>query len=593
MLLTETPLARQFAACLRRFDADMDPSVEWAARLLSQAVSDCHVCLEMTRLAGRELEPGRRLPPLPAWKAALAASTVVGGPGEFKPLILEGDRLYLARYWLYEKNLAENLLARASLGCEDVDVLRLRADLDRLFAYNAGQHPDWQKIAAATAAMRRFCVISGGPGTGKTSTVVRILAALQAQAGGGLRIALAAPTGKAANRMQESIRTQKQRLDVPPDIVDAIPENASTLHRLLGSKPDSVYFRHYRDNPLPADVVVVDEASMIDLALMAKLTDALPSCARLILLGDKDQLDAVEAGAVFGDICAGGGRSKEFLERLRQSTGEGLDHEMGAGSPLGDSLALLRHSHRFGTGSGIGELARRVNTAGDAETVLAILRSGRFEDIAWRPRFSENDLLARMEKGYQAYFEAVEGRAGAREVLATFNRFRVLAAHREGPASAASANRAFEALCRERLHVPLHERWYPGRPVVVTRNDYALRLFNGDVGVCLKSEGELRVCFEDADGKQRNLAPARLPEHEPAYAMTVHKSQGSEFGEALLLLPEIASPVLNRPLVYTAVTRARHLAEIWGGEKVLAAALRRAPERGSGLRERLWGVEGG
>jgi exodeoxyribonuclease V alpha subunit len=589
MMISETPLDRQFAACMRRFDPGMDASVEWAALLASHAVGEGHVCLDLQRWAGREIGQGVFLPPFSAWEQSLLASAVVGRPGEFKPLIIDGRRLYLARYWRYEKRLAESLLARGDL-CAEVDMERLCADLNRLFTHNALQQADWQKAAAAVAVLRRFCVISGGPGTGKTSTVVRILAALQSQAGGKLQIALTAPTGKAAARMQESIRTQKQSLDLPAAITGSIPETASTLHRLLGSKPDSVYFRHHQGNPLLADVVVVDEASMLDLALLSKLMDALPPKARLILLGDKDQLAAVEAGAVFGDLCAGRGYGRPFRDLLRRVVDVDLQADATYASPLSDCIALLTHSHRFGADSGIGELARRVNAAEDISPVFDLLLNGRCADIAWKPQFDEADLLERMDLGYGAYFNALAGGAGGEEVLAAFNRFRVLAAHYQGPASASSANRGFEALIRSRLRVPSYERWYPGRPVMVKRNDYGLRVFNGDVGICLRVDGELRVCFEDTDGKLRSLAPARLPEHEPVFAMTVHKSQGSEFDEALLLLPETVSPVLNRPLVYTAITRAKHRAEIWGGLEVLAAAVKKAPERSAGLRDRLWAV---
>ncbi len=589
MLISETPLDRQFAACMRRCDPGMDGSVEWAARLASHAVGEGHVCLDLRSWAGREVAPGLRLPSVSSWKKSLFSSAVVGKPSEFKPMIVDGERLYLARYWHYEKKLAENLLARAGDVCGEIDLARLASDLDSLFAHNSGLCPDRQKTAAAIAVLRRLCVISGGPGTGKTTTVVRILAALQSHADGGLRIALSAPTGKAAARMQDSIRAQKHKLDLPDAIVSSIPETASTLHRLLGAKPDSVYFRHNRDNPLPVDVVVVDESSMIDLALLSKLLESLSPNARLIMLGDKDQLAAVEAGAVFGDLCAGRGFSGPFCDLLQKTAGVEAETNESTASPLGDCIALLKHSHRFGSGSGIGELARRVNEAGDSLEVRNLLLEGRFTDIAWHPQFDEADLLEKMDAGYRDYFERVAGGAGGREALAAFNRFRVLAAHHGGPASASSTNRAFEALMRERLRVPQYERWYAGRPVIVTRNDYGLRVFNGDVGICLRVDGELRVCFEDAEGKLRSLAPARLPVHEPVYAMTVHKSQGSEFDEALLLLPETVSPVLNRALVYTAVTRAKSRTEIWGGQEILATAVKKAPERSSGLRERLWG----
>ena len=591
MMISATPLDRNFAEVMRQLDPSMDAAVARAACMVSHAVGDGHVCLDLSRWAGSEIEPGEFLPAFSAWKKVLFASAVVGHPGEFKPLIIDGERLYLARYWDYEKRLAENLLARAGKFCGDVDMDRLSADLDRLFAHNTRQQsPDGQKAAVAIAVSRGLCIISGGPGTGKTSTVVRILAALQSQANGQLRIRLAAPTGKAAARMQDSVRKQKQGLDLPAAIIESIPEYASTLHRLLGSKPDSVYFRHDRDNPLVVDVVVVDEASMIDLALMAKLVDALPAQARLILLGDKNQLAAVEAGAVFGDMCAGGGNSRLVRDSVRQPVKQvDLPAEESPPSPLEDCIVLLKHSFRFRHDSGICELAHRIIEAEGSPSVAELLNGDQFSDIVWRRQFVLAELLERMELGYRAYFDLIAGGAGAGEVLAAFNCFRVLAAHYDGPNSASSTNRAFEAMIRAQRRVATYERWYAGRPVMVTQNDYGMRLFNGDIGVCLRAGEELRVYFEDAAGKQRSIAPARLPVHEPVYAMTVHKSQGSEFDEALLLLPESVSPVLNRPLIYTAVTRAKCRAEIWGSEEVLSAALGKAPERSSGLRERLWG----
>lgn len=591
MMIAETPLDRQFAACMHSFDKEMDIAVEWAARLACRAVGEGLVCVDLRAWAGREINPELRLPSLSAWKNALIGSAVVGYPGEFKPLIIEGDRLYLARYWHYERHLAKSLLARAGELCEEIDLRRLTADLNVLFCQNQNiENPDRQKIAASIAVLRRFCVISGGPGTGKTSTVVRILAALQSQADGALRIALAAPTGKAAGRMQDAIRAHKRILALPANIVGSIPETASTLHRLLGAKQDSVYFRHNRENPVPVDVVVVDEASMVDLALLDKLVETLPPKARLIMLGDKDQLAAVEAGAVFGDICAGWGYSPPFSELLKKITGMEPGINGHSASPLADCIALLTYSHRFGGDSGIGGLSRLVNEANESSTVMEFLLDNLNSDIAWVSRFDESDLLKRMDAGYQPYFECVARGEEGREVLAAFNRFRVLAAHREGPCSEASVNRAYEAVMRERLRVPGYERWYPGRPVILSRNDYGMKVFNGDVGVCLRVDGELRVCFLDAGGKVRSLAPARLPEHQPVYAMTVHKSQGSEYDEALVLLPETASPVLNRSLLYTAITRAKRRAEVWGGQGALFAALKRASERGSGLRERLWGL---
>jgi exodeoxyribonuclease V alpha subunit len=589
-----SPLGKQFAAYLSRLDDATEEAVRWAAQLAYQAVTDGHVCIRLDDYAGSEAvvedDATVVLPPLGEWLATLRKSRLIGAPGSFAPLMLEADnRLYLTRYWHYEKTVADSLKALAESPCLEVDAGKLRAELDLLFSLNT-EVPDRQKVAAAVAVLKQLCIISGGPGTGKTSTVVRILAALQSQAGEKpLRMALSAPTGKAAARLQEAIREQKAKLPVPQAVRDDLPETASTLHRLLGARPDSVYFRHNRKNPLPLDVLVVDEASMIDLALMAKLIDALPKNARLIMLGDKDQLAAVEPGAVFGDLCRSFGYSPTFRERLYAVSGVEISSGDLFTPALSDCVALLTHSHRFGSESGIGQLARLIN-AGRAKDAMELLARGRHPEIHWEParRHGSADLVARMESGYRAFFTAVDSGVEAKEILRAFGRFRVLTAHREGDSGADGINRLFE----ERLHAGRRlrhgTRWYPGRPVIVTRNDYDLRIFNGDIGVTLETAAGLRVFFEDADGHIRGFAPARLPEHETVYAMTVHKSQGSEFDEVLLALPDIESPVLDRPLIYTAITRARHRVEIQGSRKILEEAIKRVPDRSSGLRERLW-----
>lgn len=592
-----SPLARQFAEYLHRACGESDPSVLWAARLACQAVAEGRVCLNLEHYAGTEIVSGEArtsaaLPPLGDWLARLRQSPLCGKGGDFAPLILDrGPHLYLARYWHYEKTLADRLSVLALDPGEVVDTARIRSILDRLFD-PAAEPPDLQKRAAAVAVLRRFCVISGGPGTGKTSTVVRILAALQALAGEQpLRIVLAAPTGKAAARVQEAIRAQKAGLDLPQFLLAAIPDDAGTLHRLLGARPDSVYFRHHRGNPLPVDVVVVDEASMIDLALMAKLVDALPPTARLILLGDKDQLAAVEAGSVFADLSRTSGYGMEFAERLAQASGVPTDSGGLFVPPLSECVALLTRSYRFKADSGIGQLAGWVNR-GQVKRASDLMARGDFPDLAFEreSRRRKTDWLDRMERGYRAFFEAVDGEADPGEVLRAFDGFRVLTAHRLGERGAAGINRGFEQRLAARRRMRPGTRWYPGRPVMVARNDYDLRLFNGDVGIALGKGEELRIYFQDADGRVRGFAPGRLPEHDTVYAMTVHKSQGSEFDEVLLLLPEIDSPVLDRPLIYTGLTRARRRVEIHGTPAILAAAIRRLPVRESGLAERLRGL---
>lgn len=582
------PLERALVASLQRLDPQASPVVLASAALLCMALDKGDVCLPLARTAGQRPWPEHafNLPKLAGWQAQLQASPLVGGEGAFTPLILEHGRLYLARYQAYERQLAEQLLQRAA-DLPDVDEAQLSESLTRLFAFNQ-QQPDWQRLAAAQAVRRKLAVISGGPGTGKTTTVVRLLAALLEQPGcehpGGapLAIGLAAPTGKAAARMAEAIRNAKAELPVSEAIKAALPDEARTLHRLLGSRGDSPQVRHHAANPLALDVLVVDEASMVDLALMAKLLDALPPTARLILLGDKDQLCAVEAGAVFAELCEGRGFDAQAAGELQRITGQQVPISQPT-SQLGDAVVLLTHSHRFAGDSGIGELARRIN-GGDVSGTLNLLKEGR-SDLTWIATPTPNELLERLDQGYAPYISAAKS-ADPAAAFAAFNAFRALCAQREGAWGVAGINEALEARIKRRSQVSARERWYVGRPIMVRQNDYALGLFNGDIGLCLHTEYGLRVFFEGEDG-YRPFAPARLPSHDSAFAMTVHKSQGSEFAEVLLVLPEQPSPLLTRSLFYTGITRAKHKVEIWGLPARLSEAVATRAERAAGLAERL------
>ncbi|MDG9930176.1 MULTISPECIES: exodeoxyribonuclease V subunit alpha [unclassified Pseudomonas] len=577
------PLERALLDSLRRLEPQADEAVLACAALCCEALAGGDVCLPLARVAGRRPWPefDFALPALGELRARLQGSALVAGPGAFAPLILEGQRLYLARYQAYEQQLAERLLTRAA-DRPEVDEAALSASLARLFAFNQ-QQPDWQRLAAAQAVRRRLAVISGGPGTGKTTTVVRLLAALLEQPGGDrLAIGLAAPTGKAAARMAEAIRNAKADLPLADPLKALLPEEARTLHRLLGSRGDSPAVRHDAARPLALDVLVVDEASMVDLALMAKLVDGLPPQARLILLGDKDQLAAVEAGAVFAELCEGRGFDAAAAAELRRITGQDVPVEAPR-SALGDAVVLLSHSHRFAADSGIGELARRIN-AGDATGTLDLLREGR-ADLSWRAEPEQAALLDRLEQGYRPYLQAAR-QGDPAEAFAAFNAFRALTAQREGPWGVSGLNEALEARIKRRWSLPERERWYPGRAVMVRQNDYALGLFNGDIGICLASEYGLRVHFESEDGF-RAFAPARLPSHDSAFAMTVHKSQGSEFAEVLLVLPEGPSPLLTRALFYTGITRAKRKVEILGLPARLCDAVNTRAERAAGLAERL------
>jgi exodeoxyribonuclease V alpha subunit len=583
-----------FGRLMTRLAGADRPELAAAAAIASRATGNGDICVRLADYAGRAV-PAFDLtaPALDTWTRLLRASAVVGRPGEFQPLVLdEAGRLYLYRYWEYEKRLADDLLRRAH-DADDVDEALLRTGLERYF----GDRDPEQKVAAATAVLRRFCVISGGPGTGKTTTVVKILALLAEQARDGrLVIAVAAPTGKAAARVQDAMRAALNRLDVDLFAREMMPVEAFTLHRLLGARPDSIRYRHHRGNPLALDVLVVDEASMADLALTAKLVEALPPRARLILLGDKDQLASVEAGAVLGDICETAGFSPGFAKKLCNATGlpaANIPTAAGESSALSDSIALLHTSYRFGPESGIGRLARLVN-AGHAAEALALVKEGHHGDVAWTG-ITPNELRARLASGavqaLREYFRAVRANETPQIIFDCFNQFRVLCAHRRGLFGVTALNRMIEDALDEQGFINARHAWYPGRPVMITRNDYNLKLFNGDVGIALHdgaAQDRLKVFFSAAGEGVRGIAPARLPEHETVYAMTIHKSQGSEFGRVLMVLPSELSPVMNRELIYTGITRAMSRVEVWCDESAFIRAVERPLVRTSALQERLW-----
>ena len=375
-----TDLDIHLADLLVRLSGGDDPRLRLAAALVSHRTGEGHVCADLAASAGRPLVEGVAdapvAPDLAAWTAALRATSVVGRDVDDVPLVLDAaGRLYLRRYWAYERTLADDLLARAAAAPAGVDEAGLERAVGRLLPRHEalGSATDWQRVAAVTAVLRRLCVISGGPGTGKTSTVVRLLTLLAATSPATPRVALAAPTGKAAARLEAAVRTGRAALPLPDTLRAAIPEQASTVHRLLGARSDSPAVRHDAQNPLAADVAVIDEASMVDLALMAKLVRGLPRDARLVLLGDRDQLASVEAGAVLGDVCGtASGFSPDFAGRVARITGESVPAGDGGASPLRDAVVLLRDSRRFAASSGLAQLAAAVNR-GDAEGALAVL----------------------------------------------------------------------------------------------------------------------------------------------------------------------------------------------------------------------------
>ncbi|MEO8602296.1 MAG: exodeoxyribonuclease V subunit alpha, partial [bacterium] len=560
------------ARTLVRLAGERSEAVLLAAALASRAVGQGHVCLDLPRLtasgalvddAGLAVDTAA-WPASREWVAELRSSPLVGDADAVTPLVLDAaaGRLYLRRYWRYEADLAAAIADRAAAADPAIDLAVLHAGLARLFPA-APTTPDWQRVAAFAAVRRRFCVISGGPGTGKTYTVVRILALLAEQAlarGAALpRVALLAPTGKAAARLTEAIRDGKAALACDDVVRAAIPDQAQTLHRALGAVPGrSVVFRRHRGQPLQADVALVDEASMVDLSLMAHLVDALPAEARLILLGDQDQLASVEAGAVLGDICNSGAPralSRAFVDAATAASGDTTRGAAAASAGgLGEAIVVLTHSHRYDAAGGIGRLARAVN-GGDLAAVEAALDGdaavGRLDPS---PDGELDGALAdAIVAGFAPYCAAPTPFAR----LQALALFRVLCAHRRGPFGVATVNAQIEQLLAERTDFRPEGEDYAGRPILVTRNDYALKLFNGDVGVIAAhpEDAARRVAhFLDDSGGTRRVAVARLPQHETVFAMSVHKSQGSEFDAVAVLLPREPSPVVSRELLYTALT---------------------------------------
>ncbi|WP_242448782.1 AAA family ATPase, partial [Burkholderia metallica] len=709
-------------------------AARWAARAAfatSRATASGHVCVALGALAQRYEAPPDEV------RAALAASGVVAfgtlARGDERPLIVDRhDHLYLSRYFDYERRLADALVAQAGTAVPDEALApdRLRDSLARYFGPPTGE-VDWQRVAAIVALTGRVTIVSGGPGTGKTTTVVGVLACLL-DAHPALRVALAAPTGKAAQRMQEALHARAG--DLPPELAARLPDTSYTLHRLLGGG-GAAGFRHHRDNPLPYDLIVVDEASMIDVALAAHLLDALAPGARLVLLGDKDQLAAVEAGAVFAELSARPAFTAAARTRIAQALGideaafvaalpvrddaataavpaadpvsaavpapapssarataarkpasrrktdtrqaslfddepqddedsstdvapppaagpaptetgaagevaeaadaaawievgelawldavelppfDASDAALGsvtsmapdatagasapaaAPAPLADCVVWLERNYRFGLDSPIGRLSLAIRS-GDVQAALDALPADESAAASFHDDAGESlasSTVERLARRFGAYLDALRDALAAPvpdplPLFDALNRFRILCATRSGLRGAEHVNALVAAHVRHAARVPLAvgAHWFTGRPIMVTRNDYALGLFNGDIGVALPdAHGVLRVWFRRADGTARAVSPAALPPHETAFALTVHKSQGSEFDEAALVLPAAFGRVLTRELVYTAVTRARTRVQVIGPRRVLAQAVATRTQRDSGLAARV------
>ncbi|MBP5981768.1 MAG: exodeoxyribonuclease V subunit alpha [Halomonas sp.] len=692
-------LDRALVSFFAREVGQAPPLLLLATALASHQLGRGHVCLDLSATLSApdfalSLPPeGDDLsdpPPLPSevlatltlaeWQAALDHPALISNGHGNTPLVRSDaphtTRLYLRRYWQYEQTLHQEITARLSVAgagftkkAAPSHSLLLKNALDTLFP--ATDTLDWQKVACALAARSHFAIITGGPGTGKTTTVVRLLALLQTlqlahspeQA---LRIRLAAPTGKAAARLNESIAGQvsnlpmsalESLLDVQSDAAPsalAIPTEVTTLHRLLGARPDTRHFRHNPNNPLALDVLVIDEASMVDIEMMTAVLSALPAHAKLVLLGDKDQLASVEAGAVLGDLCRraeAAHYTPETAQWLAELTSQPVPEVLTSerGQALDQAITMLRVSHRFDAASGIGQLAEAINQPLSAainerdkqNAVHSALRHG-YADLHHLVLGSEDDnALERLvvtgsperfpnagknwldkrtnqelapPTGYRHYLKTLNKQRPAvtltfednrtiyndwaSNVLKAYGHFQLLCALRKGPWGVEGLNlRIAKVLRREKLlsagDIELEKGWFEGRPVLVTQNDYSLGLMNGDIGITLavpdpRTPGRSlhRVAFPTSDPENpiRWVLPSRLHAVETVFAMTVHKSQGSEFLHTALLLPQTPNPILTRELVYTGITRAREwLTLVEAKRGILNDAVVREVMRVSGL----------
>ncbi|MCK4840937.1 MAG: exodeoxyribonuclease V subunit alpha [Methylococcales bacterium] len=482
----------------------------------------------------------------------IQASGLLTDDPALSPLILEQNRLYLQRYWFYEHRLAQQIkkLLNQSFPQNSFDSLLSRYFVDLI------DETDWQKQATKKALSHAFTIITGGPGTGKTSTVVKILALLQELAekeGRFLHIALATPTGKAATRLQQSIGLSKNTLPCSELIKQQIPETVATLHRLLGAQPPSPYFNHNANNPLPYDLIVVDEASMVDLALMSKLVDALKPDSRLILLGDKDQLASVESGAVLADLT----------------------------TALPEYTVELKKSYRF---------KGEIKALADAVNNQSVEQAWEILDNA-DPNISllNVDLIDYAAEQYSDYLLQIKNHVDFKTIFTTFSQFQLLCSNRQGDNGVVSINKKVEEKLVQQNKIQISGHWYIGRPVMIAQNNSAIQLYNGDIGICLfdKESAKLAVFFLRPDGSIKKVLPSRVPEHETVFAMTIHKSQGSEFDECVCVLADKINPVLSKELIYTAITRAKTRLKIVSSYLVFSQTLQQSVVRTGGLLEKL------
>lgn len=492
----------------------------------------------------------------------LLDSSLIGSPGELTPLIVDEQNLYLHKYWSYEKELADWL----SIKAQQTNTLERSVidHIDELFE-NDGKI-NWQRIAVKLALIKDLIIISGGPGTGKTFTVSKILKLLSEASSETLSVALAAPTGKAAQRLNDSLSDQDHEAEIP---------EAMTLHKLLGARGDTGSFRFNSVNKLPHDVVIVDEASMLDITMWINMIRALKDDSKLILLGDKNQLASVEAGSILGDICFNSENS--FSDPIKNALNEAVDLSIGV-PDINDCIVHLTKSYRFDDNSGIKRLADAINT-GDHELVLELLTSEEYPEIRYREGNSE-DMKFMIQEFVVNPFQNTGTKADSQT-------HQILCALRKGPFGVEHINEISERELKRTLRIPSSQTWFPGRPVIITKNNPVLNIRNGETGFASEQEeNSYQIRFDNAQTPA--ISVSRLQDFEPAYAITVHKSQGSEYENVAVLLSNAQNRVLTKELLYTSVTRARQNLLVISSDNIIKSTVQGNIKRNSGLRSKIW-----
>lgn len=569
------------------------------AYLLSKKLQEGHICIHKNDPVLNSNE----IPYQPPFDPACLDSIdqLVGGSKDIRPFILHKDQLYLQRYFNYESNILMKMGAliksettlQAERKFELKKIAGLVASLQANYPINStmdAEPIDWQLTAAILGALHNFFIITGGPGTGKTTTVAKILSLLLSIQPS-LKIALAAPTGKAAMRLAESLK--QTRLPVSQQIMDRFKQlQPNTIHRLLNPIADSIYFKHDQTNPLAYDVVIVDEASMIDVALFAKLIDAIGSNTRLILLGDKNQLASVEAGSMFGDLC----KAQDSLNRLNRESADFVNQFITdqdrkitdtylnpSKHPLSEHVIELQRSHRFTSTGGIGKFSNAIIT--NDQEVLKQFVSSNNEPAVVIDTNRDNILFESFINGYREYLLEPD----ITIALHKLNQIRVLCAVREGSQGIHAINRAIESFLTNQNLIDPKDEFYENRPIIVTRNFNDLALYNGDIGIIRKDgNGNMRAWFEDSDKNLRSVMPGYITGAETVFAMTIHKSQGSEYNRVLVVLPASSgSQLLTRELLYTAVTRAKEKVIVQSTENILLETAKGSVKRASGIIHRF------